>query len=385
MFNAVFVSALLVVLFAGCTDPNRPAADIEDAVLVAPGDSGPVMLLDPNTNRVIARSDPLPRFKDGLALAPDGKTLYLTAFEQIPGKELLALSIPALRIIWRERLSEIARRSEIGEMMLHGNYELAVTPDGSRLLVADAEHAGSHGVAVLDLATRNPVGFVGPFAVSQGGIAVTPTHLSGGEQVVLLVGSRTFGVFSSTGKLFVLDGSTLEIRDSAVVVPSTTHPWGGVQQVLPAPDGRYAYVVGLDRLYRYDLHDLTAAPATARRPSLGWLSASPADGTLYLTDPGDGRDGPGSGFLFVFGPGLERRDPIDVRAAASHGVAVPSTHRAVVSRDGSQVYVTAGTARLGPLFGFQPGRVLIVDASEEHLADVIPVGLWSLEPIFTLP
>ena len=94
-----------------------------------------------------------------------------------------------------------------------------------------------------------------------------------------------------------------------------------------------------------------------------------------MTDPGDGRDTPGLGRLFVLDPNLEPRPSIDLTSGAV-GTVPPVWQRARVSLDGAFVYVTSGAPSGGPLFGFQPSRVLIVEVARAMLVGEVPLDDW---------
>lgn len=386
--SRIRLAAVLVccIVGAACRGPHEPVPVGETIILpVGAGSStARFAVLDGESGRVLMQSAPVPGYMDAFALSPDGAVLYFTAFERtLPEKELIAMDTRSLQILWRERLSDIARRSRVGEVRLHGNYALASSPDGGRLLVADAERGGVHGIAVLDARTRDPVGFIGPLSVPPGGIVSLPAGAGGASAAIFVVGTRGSTAGASVGQLFVLDGAMLEMQDSASFGPPLNDHFGGLRQVLAAPGGRYAYVAGVDRLYRYDLVGHRIVGSTPR-PSPGRLSISPDGETLYLTDPGDGRTSAGSGLLFVYDADLAQRSPISLREASSHGIG-PVTNWTVVGRDGRRVYVTAGTASRGPLYGPQSAQVLIVDAAAGKLLRAVPLGAHGVAPVFVRP
>ena len=86
--------------------------------------------------------------------------------------------------------------------------------------------------------------------------------------------------------------------------------------------------------------------------------------------------------VFVLGPDLQPRDPINLQAASVNGIA-PVLRSAAVSRDGSLLFVASGTAHAGSLFGFQPARLLVVDAASGTLLhDVSLPNDWAAGWIF---
>ncbi len=365
-----------------CGEPLA-SSSVDETLLVGPYESGRFYLVDARRGRVIRTSGSVGPFVDALALSPDSTTLYLTAFEWLPDEELIEIDTRSLEILSRDSLAEIAGRSTIGPVEIYGNYALAVSPDGTRLLV-NGERRDTVGLVVLDIDSREPVGFLGPLANGRDAIAALPPRSAGDPGSVLVAGSRDVRP-PHAGQLYVLDGSTFEVRHVATLVAATDDEWGGLRQVLPAPDAHNVYVLGLDSIYKYDL-DAQQVIARARRPipSPGAVLSVAPDGTrLYLTDPGDFFDYAGSGSLFVFDAMLETQEPIDLRAAAINGKG-PVTHRSVVSRDGGTIFVTAGTASAGPLFGPRPSRVLVADARSRTIVNVISLGDWGGGPIYLL-
>lgn len=353
---------------------------VSQRVLVGGGESGRFLLLDGSEGKVAIVSEPGPQYSDAFAFSPDSGTLYFTAFGEggASSKEVIALDTRSLQVIWRERLNDIAGRSTIGEVRVWGTYTLGVSSDG-RTLVVDGARGDTVGLVVIDIQARAPVGFAGPLASGWQVAASIPADMNSGSGTLLLGGTRHMSDDLKTGYLFMLDGATFEILDSFPIT-QTVEERGGIRQLLPSPDGRYLYVVALDSLYQFDRVERRIAARAARPvPYPGARLAIAPDGqTLYMTDPGDGRDTPGSGRLFVLGPDLARRDPVDLRSAAN----IVVTHSAAVSLDGTSIYVTSGTASVGPLYGFAPSRLLIVDRRALNLLRSVELDDWGVRQVF---
>src|SRR5207247_1662029 len=149
----------------------------------------------------------------------------------------------------------------------------------------------------LGVATRDPVGFIGPLAV--GAMAPMPPGPAYPDGAVIVVGSEHATNQPSVDQIFLLDGATLAIRDS-VTFPRYT---GWFTQVLAAPDRMHVYAVTATELYEYDLVARQVV-ATGPRLGSGMLAISPDGQRLYLSDAGDFYDFPGSGKIFVYDAAL---------------------------------------------------------------------------------
>lgn len=341
---------------------------------------GRAQLLDGGAQpRLLAQWDSLPQYVDAAALSPDSAIAYADGFSGSGrDNELVALDSRSLKVLWRERLSEIEQRSAAGPLVLFGGPGgSAIAPDGGRLVLR-ARRNDTVGLAVLDLERRQPVGFVGPFwSVS---LTALPARAELPEGAVVLAGTRVKN-WQSAGVLFVLDPRTLEVADSAILVPSFQGSWGGLVQALPAPDGRHVYALGADRIYKYDLVERRVV-ATVQRPHgllHATLAVSPDGGTLYLTDPGDGFDILGSGTIPVFSAELQAREPVDLRYLRLAGLP-PQTRYVAFSRDGALAYVTAGTHR----FDGQEAHLLVVDVATATLRSVVFLGGWGAPRLFVI-
>jgi hypothetical protein len=365
-------------LIVACNSPQGPLA-LGEQVLIAGGDSARMYAVDIAQRGVVASTVPIPRYQDAWARSRDSQVLYVSAFDQIPSRQLIAIDRSSLRVVWQEAMTTLALRSQIGSIAISGNYALSISPDGGRLLVADAQHDTAVGIAVLDGVSRDPIGFIGPMAVSPGGMAVLPPGPGVPNGVVLIAGSRQ-NTSPSTGELFVLDGATLVVTDSVAITPNVGATRGGLSQVALASDLVHAYVLGTDSVYQYDL-GARAITATAPRLGSGQLGIAPDGLHIYLADAGDGRNQPGSGKVFVYDANLALLAPIDLSAAAVNGVA-PVTRSVAVSATGDQLYVLAGTPQFGPLFGSQPSRVLDVSLGSGALVGTIPLGEYGVQWMF---
>lgn len=381
---AVLAAVSVLTGTAACRESAVTAAPPEvsarEAIFVSfvSGDSPNVVVVDADRRQIVARAGPIPWYREGSAVAADTSALYVSTIDETGTRELLAIDTKTARIVWRQHLADIAPRGPITGLTLEAGV-VATTPDGRRLLLARARRGDTLGLAAIDVQTRTPVAFVGPFAATAMATLLPTAAYPAGA--VIVAATRTRDALPTTGALYLLDGATLVVRDSIPIVLTAGDLPGYLEQLLVSSDHRHLYVVGPAFLYAYDLVDRRVV-ASARRPSRGFLAITPDAGTIVVTDPGDGRDQPGSGLLYVYGPDLASRGIIDLRSSASVSGAPPRTVNAAASRDGRRLYVTAGSNTGGPLYAPQPGRVLIVDLLSGALAGVVALTDWGPGAVF---
>lgn len=369
---------VLACVAIGACDVTSPEPDsiAQDVIIVDSQESylSVVALAEP---RQTTRIEALPQGKGPFALAPDSTTLYFVAFDDYTDRELIALDTRTLAITRRLPLVQLEQKSQVAGLSLSGNQAMAVSPDGTRLLLHGARN-GIRGLAVLNTETGTPLAWIDSLAVSPYGIATLPANPASPNGAFAVVATRTHAE-SDTGHLFIVDASTFTVRDSISLGPTTTAPSGRLGQALASPDGRRVYVATSDRLLVYDVVDQRIA-ASAPRPSWGQLAISPDGTTLYLTDPGDGRYSPGSGLIYVFGPLLESRTPIELPRLDT--VFEETTKWAAVGRDNQSLYVSAGLPRVGPLFPGESARLLVIDLETSHVTASVPLSDGGPGPLF---
>jgi len=302
---------------------------------------------------------PLPQLKSRGTTSPDGSTFYFLALGlDNPTDEIVAIDTRSRRIEWKVDVAALQQLGLADSLSVSIGYAMTVTPDGSRLLIRSANN-GVDGIAVMDLRSQAIVSFFPLAEIND--LSTVPPNSDLPNGVILVAAVRQRSQFLFDGMFYVLDGASLAVRDSVVITPQIGDETGGMQQVLAAPDGRHAYVVGFEQ-FRYDLvnHRITDSVAT---PNPGWLSISPDGTTLYRSDAG-GFDFPGTGKIFVYNADLIPRTPINVTAiAAWPGTAHEPivTGNVIPSPDGKVLYVATGTPRGGGYGPEEPSRLLVID------------------------
>ncbi|MGH9959285.1 MAG: hypothetical protein ACREBC_19535, partial [Pyrinomonadaceae bacterium] len=162
-----------VAVVVACNDPFQGGTPAE-TVIVAAEDSGRLAILSGPDGRIVARPGPVPPFQDAYALAPDGQTLWFTAFNSLPERTLITLNTRSFAVTGSVALAELERRSQVSDLSLVGNLAAVFSPDGTKLLLADAIKSSVTGIALLDVATRTPIGFLESLSVSVNGLPTTP-------------------------------------------------------------------------------------------------------------------------------------------------------------------------------------------------------------------
>lgn len=382
--SRTFASAAVAIFAALCALETSACGDIfsslvpwPDTVLVGGGELQSLTVLSAGQGVVFARPGPVPTFKDAYALSASSHRLYLTARDNSTPASLLAIDTRSLAVVVREQLSVMsARTTTLGNLALSGDYGLAASGDGTRLLM-DALNGVIQGIALINVTNLAPTDFLAPLYVSPGGIVRVPT--SSGEDRYLVVGARTpYWSAPRADYLYVLGDQPLAVLDSFQLTPSRTDGGLGLFQAVPSADGSTVFVVTSDSILKFGMTS-GRVQASAPRPSQGWLALSPDESRLYLTDPGYFPDSPGSGLVYVYSSSLNQLPPINL--ATSPNV-VPVSNYAAFTRDWRYLLVSSGTASRGPLFGSQPGRVYVIDPSTNAVVSVIDTGDWLARQVF---
>ncbi len=377
--SAALVAALLAAaLSVSCRSATAPALGDATTAVIVSTDTADLAVVDPRLGRITDRIGPLSGMKSKGAVSPDHNTLYLLSFDD-PTTELVAIDTRALHVQWRLQLATLEDHALHDSLPVSLGAAMAVTPDGSQLVTRAADTQGE-GVAVIDLESRAVVDFIPLGTVMDVAAEVPSTELPNGA--ILVAAVRQTGPALYSGLFFVLDGRTLAIRDSVILTPATDDPTGGMQQVLGAPDGRHAYVVGLQQ-FRYDLVDqrLTDSVAT---PSIGQLAITADGNTLYRGDAGS-FDSPGTGEIFVYGADLTQKTPINITQIApspGSGNAPVITGNVVPNADGKLLYVATGTPRASGFGAFEPTRLLVIDPQADVLVKAVAVPGYSPLVVF---
>lgn len=355
------------LLLLGCGSPINPseAADL----VVAGGESNRVVYLTADAGHQTGAAP----FAVGpiLASAYDqaSRIGYFTAISAA-GRELLAVNFTANTIEWR------APMAAMGYPVLYDGVQLFGAPvallPGRAALIMTASRHDTVGIATFVLGTRTMGAFRGP-------LDVLGFHALAGSGIVaasLRTGRRPDGRVSTS--VLLLDPTDLHTLDSIAPAP----PYQDPGQPIEAPGGDRLLMGNYTHIYLYSRQQRTVL-ASVQRPVLGGMAFSPDARLVVLSDPGDFFDDPGSGKLYVYNASLQFQQVIDLAPVGLDGNRVV-TGRMAFSRDSRWLFVAAGTASRGPLFGPQPAQVVVIDATTLQVLRAIPLNDWGSVQLFPL-
>src|ERR1700733_1285347 len=171
-------------------------------------DPGELTRIDVATKQLIGQPLKLEQGAGAVAIAPDGRQAYVMSYSESGALWLV-----------RSGADSVARRIDVGAGRLG---EIAVTPDGARILVTDPE---SNGVSVIDADTFQILG--PPIEVGAGprGLAISPD------------GRYAYVADDQSAAISVID---IAANQAVGDIPVGEFP----TSVTFSPDGNRAYVVG---------------------------------------------------------------------------------------------------------------------------------------------
>lgn len=372
---------LLVVLSAtsGCNEPTLPSGDGTLALLTTVN-SRWFTVADLHANRVVA-SHP-----SGLTFAEDARAFSMDSTLMIysGAGTIVAFDLTTRSILWHQQLGA-EERARFGGQSIYANFALAFAPSGPEILLADSYLNGSAGVAIFNGRKGTASGWIGPLRAFK--LLTLPSNILGSDGGVLALGTRSLATSGREsdrrrGKLYFLAGSPLQIQDSIAFLSAEDTVAGGIVDAVLSDDARFLYFITYGRVLRkFDLLTRQRVSSLAV-PIYGPLVRARGN-RILVVDGASSRDGPGSGTILLADAELRSVDQISLADASYDGMQ-PVLNGAAVSPDGSEAYVAAGTSPVGPLFGAQPGRVLVVDLRTNRLIRMIETGTWGVRSILPL-
>lgn len=357
------------ILVSACSSAKlvRPAAP-PHGVAIIPGDSGRVIFVD-SSGQVAARL-PL-AIRAALGSAASSHALYLGALLPDGQRELLAIDLSTAAVIWREPLSGQVGRRIISGIEVWAPDVMMLSPTGRTLTLSFARLGGHGGIASLDVATRSVARFA-PL-VPHGGLARISAGGVFANGAIVVAGARDSSTRAST--IYFLTPDDLTVTDS--IAPDAFElGTETLQQVVPSRDGGVLFLNMPRRLARFDLQSRTVT-ASVPKPAEGAIYLSNGDGDLVLPDAGQGPDDPGSGRVYVFDPATLRPRGSIMLPQSSGGGPRLSIAAAAGERP-EQLYVTTGTARIGPTYPTDPSALVELDLRALSVKRLIPLGDWAV-------
>lgn len=377
MARGVFAALLALAggLGSGCSNPNAPVISPGEVVLITSPERDQLWMIVPTSGAITARLD-LGGKAQSAAASSDGTTLYAGVSGAGFRNELVAIDTRVNRVLWRLRLGSDGQPNFLDGVGLISGEALALSHDGQGLYLWRAVKDGVTGVTLVDVSTRRPTAFSGPWNVS--GLVPIPPSAPRWSGALAVVGSRANAAGGPLGgsSVFVLDPVSLQVVDSILAEDLGGAQGEDIWEVVPSPDGQALYIAGSQRLVRYSLADQRVTASVAR-PGTGGLSVTSDGETLIVTDGGTWPELPGSGLVYAYGPNFEPHGTIDVSTPLGGRPLSPTatvTGGTAMSLDGRTVYVRAGTPPIGTLYTPQPARLLMVDMIDRSLRRAVELG-----------
>lgn len=311
--------------------------------------------------------------------APDGRFLYVRGYGPAGWKEahIAVLDIRTLAVQRREFFADSAgyRVERFGGLAIDGSGEIVVSPDGTKLFAAGAQHAESRawGVAVLDEQTLGVLGFIPLSPDHNASVAVIPPgafHPSGA-----VAASAPESRWPNVGsQIRFVDPATLAVFDSVDLSSSLGGRGDGILDMAAAPDGSSLYLQTAEgQLIKYDLL-ARAVTARAMGGFFGRMTVSPNGSRVYFVRSWS-HDAPSPGVVAVYDADLSPLPPIDLSGVEvspfTGRKSPPALKMAAVAPDG-MLLVASGAAGT-QLWGSQPGRIFFVDPASHRIVSTVAV------------
>ncbi len=375
---------LLAVAFTACTSdgPLFPAVPSGDLVMLPGAGNASLSVVDVRAGRLVRRvlkED----FFTAQALTADGRTMYGWVCECRPGsgvhrEEMIAVDIASGSISWRLPMRVQSNPSVIDGIGLYGGEDMAVSHDGTTVYVGYAKVDTVFGIAAVDVATRRPVAFSGPWNLQvAAAFTALPPSTTLPEGALLVVGvPGAPGPLREHAAAYLLHPRSLALIDS---ISADAVGRQALWHIVLTPDPNTIYLRGSRDLMRFDLSTRTVTAHMASA-SAGLISYMPGFRQLMLTDAGAHHLSPGAGLLHLYTDDLLPIGTVDV--ATPLGLSSLNTGFAVQGSDPRYAYVKSGAGGLI----VQPSRLLVVDLLERRLVGAIelggPPGLGRIYPLY---
>lgn len=310
-------------------------------------------------------------------VGPDGRTGYgaLRRGNTEFWDSLVVLDLFTGETRWQFPIADRHVPAPVGAIVVHQMYMLGVSHDGSTVYTGYARRDSLEGLAALDVAEHQPVGFFDVICRMLNSPVSLPPSLTYPEGVVLVVGERRYPPTQPTTEyLYLLHPRTLAPLDSVRTLDVFQEE---IWELGPTPDPNTLYLTTAQQVMRFDLVTKTVTASTPRRV-YGGLAYTP--GLRYVVHAdGPSRFGPGVGVLYLYTEDLQPLGTIDLSTPLGGTPYGPDATvvwwSQVPSLDGRRLFLSGGVSSW--LYGkSQPSRLLVVNLVERRLEGFIPFPGW---------
>lgn len=380
------LAALLIGL--ACGEPTAPLPEGPVAVLHVGGiptvDHARRVALVDLTRPRIHRWSPEVMYRPTTArLSRDGARLFVIGAGEAGWKsyQIAVLDARTLDIERREFFADSAgyRLERFDGIEIGVCNGFRVSLDDTRLFIHGCRRAadGAWGVAVLNLATLEVDGFIGPLPDRDYPIEVVPRGAFSGGALAVGIANAEWPNHTSTIRF--LDQTTLTVIDSVDL--SSQMGGDGIFAMVAAPDGRSLYLWTFGGwLHRLDLSALRIEASVFEPSGAGSfrLTLDRSGERVFFTH-GATQDFPSPGTITVYDRDLNEVTTIDL---SEHGVdGVPPPLNFTVEGPDDSIVVGSGGGWWS-LWGTHDGRLFILDGSTYEVETVIELGAVGAKQIF---
>lgn len=343
----------------------------EDALIVAGGESTSLAVVSISTGQAPLRLGPLPRYRIGYASVTGSPWLFVLGDDGLGKRVMAGIRKDDLSVSWEASAALLRAVPGVSQVVLDGSHIFQMDATSS-IVVADGQCNGVLALIAFSVSER----IVESCSPISAPIARSATAIPSIAKAFFFLG---FSNASPQRTVVLYRYNHGRIDDSLSLSSFAGLSGGGRLHVVPSDDTSSVYLVAADSIHRIDVQSGLRL-ASAARPAEGWLQASPDRSQLYLPDPGDGRDDPGSGRVFVYDRQLNLQGHISLGTGARPEN--PVLNSVAFANEGQLILVSSGTSSFGPLYPSQSGRVFVISRDSMRVLRVIATHDWAPQELF---